>query len=1143
MGKRPADEVVNGNQAYLKRQKITSSTNAASPDEISSARQLRKLLAFDQDAARSKHGIQTLKKFLDSFSTSQEDNPSRISILREYLESQSSTNGDDTAELFLPDIMQTWSFASQSNDDSLLSAVPAVLALLFRTLSTILEFSNYGMKLGRTLLQKRQQELMARGLTANKSKEFVISPVLRLLRELSIFDGGVLAKQVFRARDQTFKGLARNLSLRYNGNGVEDPKKPSVRTNALRLVLSSIKFLPAESKRELLNQRDIVSALTKDVRDDPPFIVRDILETLKGYVLLDAKLPRDAKIKLVNASSLGRIATLYRYDQPEDDQATAKKPVDEVAHEFLVLACTSPDVGLMSRQSGFYPRGIDPDDVHGVDSDESFIDLGLDSIEWMDKYTEKVPVRNTILSDFIQSLRPWSSLKQSELLLSILNSAPELFADYYFGKKDFSFDPKLTSTWMGYSAFVFSSLQLPLPKYFGYQQDRYARLPPPPAVVLESILPQPLSQKVLTRCLTQPHNNLITFFAVRILCFAMSKLLKALEMYQEAAIGSGSSLWTQAADRLINEFCQRCPPIKEVIVAYRKMSSTDLMQREAVTKLLVLYFEVVPRIALDAKFGVSAALANCLKAMEDTSLHPQDRTLRTMELENVFRFAQFSPGMRWFGKEEGLTISPFMAMLKLSSAAPADLPLLKLRSVLVSVVEENQILQSQTTSSALDAFVLRLRELTPDINSSATYTFIDDCVSRCAAKPVNYLFALEEICVAVHKSEGTVSPVSLLSLAILEQWPFAVKAMQEAALKETATFVARFLAASIKINEDKEVIKVIIQKLTIEAPEGSAARSTLDQTRKLVDDIAIPEAKVILSGSPSSPETNTISEAEKSKVLSNLSAGSGIEYEDHNALLKWTTKEVDEVIEGGYATSLIMLLSSNILSIRKEAATNIAKFTAKLKDSSFDEKDQIWLLLCELVETAKQIIDQDPLPTVISAFASNALSVLNDPLHCMYPKINKFLTSSPTWPIDKIPLMFKVLDDSPSLDDAHYLEMGWLLACMLVGLRTKADMAIYRKRHVFEKLFSIYNSTYLAPGLRDKILKIMFRAISIEGGSTTLITRFSAMTWLQAQIALGGGMPLKVLMETMLESCDQQRVKKWTKGASVQVMKIDASRF
>jgi nucleolar pre-ribosomal-associated protein 1 len=1038
--------------------------------------------------------------------------------------------------------MQTWSFASQSNDDGLLSAVPAVLALLLRTLSNILEFSEYGLKLGRTLLLKRQQELMARGLTANKGKEFVISPVLRLLRELLIFDGGVLAKQVFRARDQTFKGLARNLSLRYNGEGVEDPRKPSVRTHALRLVLSTIKFLPSEAKRELLNQRDIVSALTKDIRDDPPFVVRDILETLKSHVLLDAKLPRDAKVKIVNANSLARIAMLYRYDQSNEDPATVKKAVDEVAHDFLLLACTSPDVGLMSRQSGFYPRGVDPDGAHGVESDDSFIDLGLDSIEWMDKFTEKVPVRNTILSDFIQNLRPWSNMKQSELLLSILESAPELVADYFFGKKDFSFDPKLTSTWMGYSAFIFSTLQLSLPTYFGHR-ERYARLPPPPSVILESILPQPLSQKVLTRCLTQPHNNLITFFAIRILSVAMSKLLKALEMYHEAANGSTSSLWTKAADRLTGEFCQRCPPIKEVIIAYRRMTSTDLMQKEAVTKLLVLYFEVVPRIALDAKFGVSVALGDCLKAIDDLSLSPQDRVLRAMELENVFRFAQFSPGMRWFGKAEDLAISPFMAMLKLSAEAPADLPLLKLRSVLVSVVEENQIFQNQTSVSALDAFILRLRYLNDNTNSPAIYTFLDDCLSRCAAKPVKYIFALEEICAGIYGAEEIHSSVSLLSLAIVEQWPFMVKSSNDTVLEATATFIAQHLAASIKIHEDKKVIKVLTEKLVTATPETSVTRKVMERTRKLVDNIEIPEAKKISPAFEKKTESSSMFEIEKAKILANLNADSGYEPEDHNSLIKWTTKEVDEVIEGGHAASLIMLLTSDLLSVRKEAAINISKFAAKLKESSFDEKDQIWLLLSELVETAKQVIDQEPLPTVISAFASHALTVLNDPLHCMYPKINKFLTSGPTWTLDKIPLMFKVLDDSPSLDDAHYSEMIWLLTCMLVGLRSQADMALYRKRHVFEKLFSIYNSTYLAAGIRDKILRIMFRAISIEGGSTTLITRFSTMTWLQAQVALGGGMPLKVLMETMLNSCDQKRVKSWSKGASMETMKIDTLSF
>jgi nucleolar pre-ribosomal-associated protein 1 len=60
MAKRSAEDVEDGNQAYLKRQKI-SSTGASKtfnpPEEIRSSRQLRQILTFDQDAGRAKHGM------------------------------------------------------------------------------------------------------------------------------------------------------------------------------------------------------------------------------------------------------------------------------------------------------------------------------------------------------------------------------------------------------------------------------------------------------------------------------------------------------------------------------------------------------------------------------------------------------------------------------------------------------------------------------------------------------------------------------------------------------------------------------------------------------------------------------------------------------------------------------------------------------------------------------------------------------------------------------------------------------------------------------------------------------------------------------------------------------------------------------
>jgi hypothetical protein len=49
------------------------------------------------------------------------------------------------------------------------------------------------------------------------------------------------------------------------------------------------------------------------------------------------------------------------------------------------------------------------------------------------------------------------------------------------------------------------------------------------------------------------------------------------------------------------------------------------------------------------------------------------------------------------------------------------------------------------------------------------------------------------------------------------------------------------------------------------------------------------------------------------------------------------------------------------------------------------------------------------------------------------------------------------------------------------------------------------------------------------------------MTWLQAQVALGAGVSLKVLMGRILESSDKKRVGKWAKG--VNTVKADTFEF
>ncbi|KAI9745706.1 MAG: hypothetical protein M1818_001242 [Claussenomyces sp. TS43310] len=1133
MAKRPV-EVGAGNEEYLKRQKITHVT-PASIETIQSPRQLSQLLAFDQDPRRAKHGIQSFKFFLDGLadekakSDEQGHSKANMSLLKAYLVSQLPEDEDDKTSSYLADVMQTWSFAAQSNDESLLSAVPAVLALLLKTLSGALDLVEYGLRLGRTLLQKRQLELLARGMSSLKTKDFVISPALRLLREVTIFDGGVLAKQIFRSGDYTLKALARNLGLRFVGDGVETRRKPSVRTNAMRYLHALIKFLPVEAKKELMNQRDILSGLTRDISRDPSFLIEETLQTLTSYVVQDDQLPREAKVKIFNGASLGRLGTLYGHDQHHEEVAEGKAPIDSLVHNFLILLCTSPGLGILYRDSGYYPRGFDASAGNEVGSNAGFIDLGLDGLERADRFSDRVVVRNNALSEFIQTLRPWSSMKQAELLLAIFRAAPELVANYFFGKKSFSFDPKLTATWIGYSAFLFSTVRLPPPPYFG-NRGAYGLVPPPTSIVIESILPQPLTQKSLARCLNQS-SPLVTFFAVRILIVAFEKLEEILTGYRAAS--QMSSLWNQAATQLTEEFNRRCPTMKDVINTFRSTAVTSLMQRQAISKLLVLYYAILPQTALEAKFDVSPCLAQALRLLRDSEKDSEEAAMRGLEVENLFIIAHRSPGMRWFHKAESFPISPFTAMLQLLTTASSKIPLVKIRSILDSVIEESGIVQLQTKPPALDALIWAVQASSEQNEPGLIYDFLDDCALRCSSTPIRYMDALDIVSATATGSRSLSAdrhPVSLLLLAIAEQWPFITKSDDSSRIEAVARFIAYYLAYSMKISEDKRVLRALIKDMAVLDPEKQYARSIIKGSRAIVDTLqlpswneAAPKLEEKLSARPA--ETSDLVDVEAS-MLEPIEGN----FDDHKAALRWVTKQVDEIVEEGHAGALIMLLSSPHIHVRKEAMINIAKLAAKTKESTYEEKQQIWLLFCEVMETARASVNKQPLPTTISLFTARAISVLSDPLHCLYPKLNKFLSRGPAWEVDRIPLMNSILNEPPALDDGYYPEVDWLLDYLRNALRTSADMLIYHKRHVFERLLSLYSNPYLTRELREKILKILFQATTVEGGSTTLVTRFSIVSWLRAQMRLENGpiKLLKALMSRILETSDGSRLLDWS---------------
>lgn len=554
-------------------------------------------------------------------------------ILLEYLNSQTPP-AESGPSRYLADIIHSWSFSAQSNNEGLFSAITAVLALLLKATSNHIEFREHGNNLCKILLQEDQLKLFNRGLGASKTKEHIISPCLRLLTEIVLYDGGTAAPTAYAHREVTFKRIDIFLGMRKASTEAnpETQRKPSIRTNALRYLFANIRLQSRSAKSNLLADGKMIRAVFHEIKEDVAFVVLEILTVFKKDVVDDSKLPYAVKSRLFGDSTLRSLATLYQLTDHEDESDEVTRARNQ-AHELLLCLCTTAEQGILKLNREAHLQ------------DNSVREFGgRDPV--LDTAQKRKEVANVTLSSFLQTLRPYADLRQCELILAVFKAAPDLVPDYFLNKS-FSFEPKLTSTWAGYSNFLLSSIQIPLP--YDYVSGKS---PPRLSFIIESIIPQPLTKKALTRCLNQS-SNLIRFFTVRIMTAAFKKLAKLLELLApiiQDGEGETCGLWRQAQLDVINEFQQRCPEMKHVIAVFRTCSADCPLFREGAARLLAMYYKHLPQLALEEKLDISLALSISLK---QDSLYEEDSKsnwLRRLELYSFLEIARRSPDMRWWHK-------------------------------------------------------------------------------------------------------------------------------------------------------------------------------------------------------------------------------------------------------------------------------------------------------------------------------------------------------------------------------------------------------------------------------------------------------------------------------------------------------------
>ena len=1091
-----------------KRRKISHEQLLPSGN-IRGAFELHNLLRFRQNGGpEARAGVDEFKKFCKDiqFNDNADERQVQLKVLKQYCDEQSSAHGED---LDFTDLLSTWSYAAQSNNESILSAVPAALSQFFRTISTELDFRDFGLSLSQTLLKRDQLKLIERNLTSPKHKDFLISPCLRLLTEVVSLDGGAMVGSVFSRRDVLLKRLDTLLDPPPQKEDT-DRQKPTVRSNALRLIIALLKYLDDPSREEFISQAKLPRPCFEHLSSDHSLLVKGFLDTIRIFVI-DSAVSKDAKKRLFNSNNLSAIAALYEYEEEKSEEP--RIDVREEVHHFLIHACTSSN-GVCISGTGWLPVGFKSE--RPPSGKDNFIDLGLDSPYYSDDYSSSVPIRNTTLSTFLQRLTPAKDTLHAGLIVKIFEAAPELVADYFCRNSNAIDVPKESDpAWRGQIAFLRSVISLPLPKdlrqQVGMPSTSPMTTPAPLSIMLENIFPRQLSRTALNQCL-KSDDEIIVIGSAAVMKAALQKLRSTLKIFR----ANGHDLWSQAALQLRDMMSSRLPAYSELITAFQQTAARDSARAISLLECMATYHEAnIP----SSPFDIGPAILQLLQELE-TSGQDDVRNIEEQIMASL-RLAAASKSCKWWHKPGAQGLCPLMRTIRYIAGEPTRLS--KFRSEwIVPVLTEAGIISSE------NAYKVLLDSLSRSHNppEPSVCLFLENCMLRVSKQPVKYM----------DMADG----VSPLASCIVEQWAF----VEPEDKFEIGLAALLFLAGLKARGENAQDLKRLEDALL--SSENASTKAEIVKTfNKLNSGLAV--APPYPSPSPSVSPTGSQQEPLLDESDGNSPAASSFTSfippppipDTLRCLTSWSKVDFESLLSVSPATSslasLFLCLSSHVSEIHLTAYQTLLSLLHAISTSTYSEKDQLYLLIGELTETSHthSFTSTTPLPTLVPSLAIFLLSIITNPADPMYSIANKYLMLAPSWPINRIIPYWTniILLSEPESDDAnasqsvqnHYLDM------LISGLRTAEDMDLYRKSGIFERVCSLYLAPATKKDTKMKILHLMYQAIN-AGGADTLITRVGVEAWFSivAQRALADEVKVvKALKQLLEQQCSKEYIATW----------------
>ncbi|KII96154.1 hypothetical protein PLICRDRAFT_151289 [Plicaturopsis crispa FD-325 SS-3] len=199
---------------------------------------------------------------------------------------------------------------------------------------------------------------------------------------------------------------------------------------------------------------------------------------------------------------------------------------------------------------------------------------------------------------------------------------------------------------------------------------------------------------------------------------------------------------------------------------------------------------------------------------------------------------------------------------------------------------------------------------------------------------------------------------------------------------------------------------------------------------------------------------------------------------------------------------LIRALSSKDVLIRDLALSQLSAMWKCLEFVDMQEKPHVVYIMNVLKDLIPPPSEEPTrrLPTYTTLILLHALRGVFYPSNFIYPLTARFLLQRPELDITDVPMLYGMLYSST---DDWKKERGWILRFLADGMTSTDEWRIFKRRHTWDLLSSLFQSSEKDRILRNGVLEARLVLANLTcniQATTSLILKSSLLTWIEMQL-------------------------------------------